>query len=136
MLACPASFFKKDSRQAGMTDNVVLLMNSLLIEILRLGVERSMDLINFTPCDLCRSSLFLSFWLVQNLSCDPEQSEGFSPRRVAEVTRQAGMTLKTNIQFLTPAVSAAGFFTMIGTFKEVKTFKQKKGGSQRPAFYN
>jgi hypothetical protein len=32
---------------------------------------------NFTPCGLCRSSLFLSFWLVQNLSCDPEQSEGF-----------------------------------------------------------
>src|SRR4030067_3682907 len=30
MLACPASFFKKDSRQAGMTDNVVLLMNSLV----------------------------------------------------------------------------------------------------------
>jgi hypothetical protein len=23
--------------------------------------------INFTPCGLCRSSLFLSFWLVQNL---------------------------------------------------------------------
>jgi len=119
MLACPASFFKKDSRQAGMTDNVVLLMNSLLIEILRLEVGKSMDLINFTPCDLCRSSLFLSFWLlsslcrgsVQNLSCDPEQSEGFSMRvsessrtdfvRVA-TTRQAGMTLKTNIQFLTP----------------------------------
>src|SRR4030067_1120591 len=39
---------------------------------------------------------------VRNLSCDLEQSEGFSPRRVAEVTRQAGMTLKTNIQFLTP----------------------------------
>jgi hypothetical protein len=35
------------------------------------------DLINFTPCGLCRSSLFLSFWLVQNLSCDPEHSEGF-----------------------------------------------------------
>jgi len=41
-------------------------------------------LINFTPCGLCRSSLFLSFWLVQsestrteNLSCDLEQSEGF-----------------------------------------------------------
>jgi hypothetical protein len=30
MLACPASFFKKDSRQAGMTNNVVLLMNSLV----------------------------------------------------------------------------------------------------------
>ena len=30
MLACPASFFKKDSRQAGMTDNVALLMNSLV----------------------------------------------------------------------------------------------------------
>ncbi len=30
MLACPASFFKKDSRQAGMTVNVVLLMNSLV----------------------------------------------------------------------------------------------------------
>src|SRR4030066_316330 len=29
--------------------------------------------IKFTPCSLCRSSLFLSFWLVQNLSCDPEQ---------------------------------------------------------------
>ncbi len=28
MLACPASFFKKDSRQAGMTDNVISLMNS------------------------------------------------------------------------------------------------------------
>src|SRR4030042_5029124 len=68
------------------------------------------SLINFTPCGLCRSSLFLSFWLlsslcrgsVQNLSCDSEQSEGFSPRlssasppeggRGAEVTRQAGMT--------------------------------------------
>ena len=31
MLACPASFFRKDSRQAGMTDNVVLLMNLLVI---------------------------------------------------------------------------------------------------------
>jgi nucleotide-binding universal stress UspA family protein len=30
MLACPASFFKKDSRQAGMTGNVILLMNSLV----------------------------------------------------------------------------------------------------------
>src|SRR4030066_85253 len=28
MLACPASFFKKDSRQAGMKDNGVLLINS------------------------------------------------------------------------------------------------------------
>src|SRR4030042_3986200 len=43
------------------------------------------SLINFTPCGLFLSSLFLSFWLlsslcrgsVQNLSCDPEQSEGF-----------------------------------------------------------
>jgi len=25
------------------------------------------------PCGLCRRSIFLSFWLVQNLSCDPEQ---------------------------------------------------------------
>src|SRR4030042_4117882 len=39
---------------------------------------------------------------VQNLSCDPEQSKGFSPRRVAEATRQAGMTLKKNIHFQTP----------------------------------
>jgi len=31
MLACPASFFRKDSRQAEMTDNVVLPMNSLVI---------------------------------------------------------------------------------------------------------
>ena len=31
-----------------------------------------MYLMNFTPCGLCRSSL-LSFWLVQNLSCIPEQ---------------------------------------------------------------
>ncbi len=30
MLACPASFFKKDSRRAGMTVNVVLLINSLV----------------------------------------------------------------------------------------------------------
>jgi len=30
MLACPASFFKKDSRQAGMTENVVLRMNCQL----------------------------------------------------------------------------------------------------------
>ena len=30
MLACPASFFKKDSRQAGMTYKVTLLMNSLV----------------------------------------------------------------------------------------------------------
>jgi hypothetical protein len=38
----------------------------------------------------------LSFWLVQNLSYFLDASfraeEGFSPRRVAEVTRQAGMT--------------------------------------------
>ena len=41
--------------------------------------------INCTPCGICRSSLFLSYWLlsslcrgsVQNLSCDLEQSEGF-----------------------------------------------------------
>src|SRR4030042_6921840 len=52
------------------------------------------SLINFTPCGLCRSSLFLSFWLlsslcrgsVQNLSCDPEQSEGFptDPRQCGD----------------------------------------------------
>jgi hypothetical protein len=28
--ACPQSFFQKDSRQAGMTYNVTLLMNSLV----------------------------------------------------------------------------------------------------------
>ena len=32
MLACPASFFKKDSRQAGMTINVALLMTVLVTE--------------------------------------------------------------------------------------------------------
>jgi len=31
------------------------------------------NVINFTPYGLCRSSLFLSFWLLQNLSCVPEQ---------------------------------------------------------------
>jgi len=40
-------------------------------------IARIIIYINITPCGLCRSSLFLSFWLVQNLSCDPEQSEGF-----------------------------------------------------------
>jgi hypothetical protein len=41
-------------------------------------------------------SLILSFWLVQNLSL---LTEGFSPRRVAEVTRQAGMTT-TGTEFI------------------------------------
>src|SRR4030043_1743436 len=50
---------------------------------------------------------------VQNLSCDPEQSKGFSPRRVAEATRQAGMTLKTNIQFQTPCGLCRRVFTCL-----------------------
>ena len=33
--------------------------------------------INITPCGLCRNSIFSSFRLVQNLSYDPEQVEGF-----------------------------------------------------------
>jgi RimJ/RimL family protein N-acetyltransferase len=44
----PASFFKKDSRQAGMTDNVVLLMNSLVIirEIKESDAENFLNLCN------------------------------------------------------------------------------------------
>jgi phage-related protein len=43
MLACPASFFKKDSRQAGMTVNVVLLMNSLVTPEGRWPVKEFID---------------------------------------------------------------------------------------------
>jgi len=51
MLACPASFFNPESirdRQAGMTDNVVLLMNSLVIirEIKESDAEEFLNLCN------------------------------------------------------------------------------------------
>src|SRR4030042_6029871 len=52
------------------------------------------DLINFILCGLCRSSPFSVI-----LACPESFPESFRDRKDS---RQAGMTLKTNIQFLTP----------------------------------